>query len=116
MTISPAVALVLKVVLSLANGVVNGTLGLAGVVDAHTAVTIALCCQAIVTMIGVLTDAYSSNDPGPFAPPNPTVVAAAKTLAALPPTAPATAVQIAKAIAKRAVDDHDPSARRRPND
>lgn len=48
----------------------------------------------------------SSNKPGLLAPPVPPVVRAAQDLASLPPDAPAPAVQIAKAIATRAVEDH----------
>ena len=49
---------------------------------------------------------FSSSKPGPAAPADPPVVIAATTVANLPPNAPAPAVQVAKAIATRAVADH----------
>lgn len=50
----------------------------------------------------------SSSKPGYFAPPDPPVVKAAQAVADLPPNASAPAVQIAKAIAVRAVAEHQP--------
>lgn len=50
----------------------------------------------------------SSSKPGLLAPPDPPVVKAATAVAELPANASAPAVQVAKAIATRAVADHRP--------
>ena len=58
--------------------------------------------------LNILLHAFSSSQPGPASPPDPPVVVASTVVAHLPPNAPAPAVQIAKAIATRAVADHKP--------
>jgi hypothetical protein len=78
MQISPKLAMLIKVVLTLANAVANGTLVLTGVTDVHTATLIAAGCQVLVTATSVLTDAFSSSKPGPLAAPDPPVLTAAK--------------------------------------
>lgn len=50
----------------------------------------------------------SSSKPGALAPPDPPVVKAAQAVADLKPSAPPLSVEIAKAIATRAVEDHRP--------
>lgn len=57
-------------------------------------------------VLNIVLHAYSSSQPGPASPPDPKVVQDATAVANLPPNAPATAVQIAKAIASRAIADH----------
>ena len=56
--------------------------------------------------LNIILHAYSSSQPGPAAPPDPPVVKDAQALANMPPDAPASAIQVAKAIAVRAVADH----------
>lgn len=58
--------------------------------------------------LNMVLHAFSSSQPGPAAPADPPVVQAAQAVANLPPSAPANAVQIAKAIATRTVQDHKP--------
>jgi hypothetical protein len=60
--------------------------------------------------LNMLMHAFSSSTPGPAAPADPPVVKAAQAVADLPPNVPETSprVVIAKAIATRAIADHQP--------
>ena len=58
--------------------------------------------------INIVLHAFSSSQPGPASPPDPRVVMAAAAVAALPPDASETSIQIAKSIATRAIVAHVP--------
>lgn len=58
--------------------------------------------------LNLVLHSFSSSKPGPAAPADPPVVQAATVVANLPPNASAPAVQVAKAIATRAIDEHKP--------
>lgn len=64
----------------------------------------------IAVPLNMVLHAFSSSIPGPAAPADPPVVKAAQVVADLPPNAPENSpqVQLAKAIAKKAVQDHVP--------
>lgn len=109
MQVSPTIDLVLKIVLTVANGVVNGTLGLTGVLDPQqTAIAIA-ASQVVITVIGMFAAAYSSSAPGPLAPPDPPAVVAATRVTALPSNATPSEVGAAKNIAKATIDSTTPT-------
>lgn len=63
-----------------------------------------------ILVLNVVLHAYSSSVPGPAAPADPPVVKAATAVANLPPNAPewSPQVKLAKAMALRAVTDHQP--------
>jgi hypothetical protein len=64
----------------------------------------------VAVVLNMILHAYSSSQPGPAAPADPPVVKAAQAVADLPPKLDETSprVAIAKAVAKRAIEDHQP--------
>jgi hypothetical protein len=106
MQISPWAAIALNALYAVMTGLtvpVVDSLGFTG----HDAQIVAWAGLAAIPLNMVL-HAYSSSEPGPAAPADPSVVQAATAVANLPLTAPATAVQVAKAIATRAIANHQP--------
>jgi hypothetical protein len=59
-------------------------------------------------VLNVVLHAFSSSTPGPAAPADPPVVQAATVVANLPQNAPTLRVQLAKSMARQAVEDHQP--------
>jgi hypothetical protein len=106
MQISPWMAIALNALYAVLTGLtvpVVDSLGFGG----HDAQIVAWAGIAAVPL-NMILHAYSSSQPGPAAPADPPIVRDAQAVADLPPNAPATAVQIAKSIAVRAVADHQP--------
>lgn len=93
MQISPAIALWVKLVLTVLNLIANGGISLAGLVSPQTAIAIGGGAQVAITLIGVVMSAFSSSTPGPLAPPDPPVVVAATKLA--------TATTVGEAVAAK---------------
>lgn len=110
MQIDPKLAMVIKIVLTLANAIGNGSLVLTGIVSVQTATAIVAICQVLVSVLGIFMSAFSSSAPGPLAPQDPAVVKAATAVANLPLNAPEWSPQVkaAKSIATQAVADHKP--------
>lgn len=108
MEISPWMALALNAAYAVLTGLtvpVVDSLGFGG----HDAQIVAWAGIAALPL-NMLLHAFSSSTPGPAAPADPPVVKAAETVAALPPNTPETSprVIIAKAIATKAIADHQP--------
>lgn len=108
MEISPWMAIALNALYAVLTGLtvpVVDSLGFPG----HDAQVVAWA-GILAVPLNMILHAYSSSIPGPAAPADPPVVQAATRVASLPPDAPESSpqVQIAKAIATRAVQDHVP--------
>ena len=103
MQISPKLSIAIKIVLTLANAIGNGSLALTGIVSTQQATSIALGCQFLVAAIGIGMSAFSSSAPGPLAPADPPVVVAAKKVADLPADALPRDIVKAKSAANAAV-------------
>jgi hypothetical protein len=108
MQIPPGAALALNVLYAVLAGLtlpVVDSLGFAS----HDTQIVAWALIGVIVMNAIL-HGYSAPLPGPLAPPVPPVVKAAQAVADIPPNAPETSprVQIAKAVARRAIEDHQP--------
>jgi hypothetical protein len=108
MEISPWAALALNVVYAVLAGLtipVVDSLGFAS----HDTQIVAWALIGVIVMNAIL-HGYSAPLPGPLAPPVPPVVKAAQAVADLPPNTPETSprVVIAKAVATRAIAEHQP--------
>ena len=109
MAIDPKIAMILKIVLTLANAIANGTLVFTGILSAQQAVTLVAVCQMLVTVLGVVMSAYSSSAPGPLAPPDSAAEKAAAAVVNLPAGTDPMAVRIAKEAAKATIDRATPT-------
>jgi hypothetical protein len=106
MSIDPRVALIIKIVLALATAIAGGGLPLAGIVSPQTAALIVAIASSLTVVLGIILTAYSSSTPGPLAPQDAPVVAAATALSELPPSAAASVVASAKSAVVAAAAAH----------
>jgi hypothetical protein len=104
-------------------GYINGAIAVCGVIatlgasvfpdyiPSPVAKEIVQTCGLIFAIYGGLNSAgnfLSSSKPGALAPPDPPVVKAAAAVAALPPDARPSQVELVKNRAKVAIEDHQP--------
>ena len=108
MSIDPKLEIILKIVLTIANAVVNGTIVLTGVVSPQTATAVFAVCQVLVSVIGIVLTAFSSSKPGPLAPADPAVVVAATKVADLKPSDHPMTIATTKSAAIAAIENHNP--------
>ena len=106
--IDPKTELWIKNALLILNLVANGSITFAGLVSPQTAIAIVAVAQILISVLGSIMTAYSSSKPGPLAPADPPVVAAATRLAELPSTASAAEVNRAKSAVTNAAATHIP--------
>ena len=106
MSIDPKIIIWVKLITTVLNLVVNGTITLTGLVSTQTTAIVVAICQILITLLGAVLTAYSSSAPGPLAPPDSSVVQAATRLANLPENATVPAVIAAKNAVNSAVANH----------
>jgi len=104
MQINPATAMWIKILIAICTAITTGGLSLTGLVSAQTATSIVAIAGGLTVVLGIVMTAYSSSAPGPLAPADPPVVAAATRLAELPVTASAADVNRAKSAVTNAAE------------